>query len=75
MMLTVKEACEYLANTGRTPQTPHPCTIKRWIHRTRDPLPAVRRGCGHSGSGGAWLIATSDLDAFEIRKAGRPRRE
>jgi len=73
MMMTVKEACTYLAETGRTPQTPHPCTIKRWIHRARDPLPAVRRGKGHSGRGGEWLIDSVDLDAFEIRGPGRPR--
>ena len=73
MIVTVKEAAQYLADTGRTPQTPHPCTIKRWINRSHSPLHAVRQGKGHSGIGGVWLIDTDDLDVFVIPHPGRPR--
>ena len=73
-LLTVKQAAQYLADTSRTPQTPHPCTIKRWIHRVDAPLPAVRQGRGHSGKGGVWLIDSADLDVFVIPHAGRPRK-
>ena len=72
--LTVKETAAYLVETGRRQSPPHHSTVKRWINRRRNPLPAVRAGRGHSGRGGEWLIETAALDAWELPHAGRPRK-
>ena len=71
-MLTVEEAALHLVETDRKDAPPHHSTVKRWIHRKRNPLPAKRKGNGHAGQGGAWLIDAEDLDKFILPRAGRP---
>ena len=65
--LTITQAVAHLASTGRARS---PQTIKRWIHRECNPLPATRRGRGTQGKGAAWLIEQDDLDAFVLPKPG-----